>query len=187
MKKLIFGLIAAVMFGNLSFGQKMNDLNLDENFVNFISNELTFKERANVSMLRELLAKPLSQDNIYDFYKTYSTNEKEFINFINSQNLILRNLSLKYDFKSYSQDEFLEILNVEVLEVLSSKVAIGRCKDRYLNDLSINFSVAVAGHIACGTADITVILGVICHGAVLIGQNAANNNAYLNYLDCIGK
>jgi hypothetical protein len=186
MKKLVFGLIATVMLSVSSYGQKISDLNQDPNFISYVNNELGFKERANLSLLKEIINVPITKENIDFFYKTYSTNEKEFISFMNAQNLILRDFSDKYNFKSYSENELLIILNTEVTEVLQSTSKINRCRDKYVNSLGINLCAAIAGHVACGAADITVFLGILCHGAVLTGQHLANQNAYLDYLDCMG-
>ena len=52
-------------------------------------------------------------------------------------------------------------------------------------DFAINFFGAVVAHGGCLALDFAVIPGLICHGAVALGHAAANDSAYLDYLDCI--
>lgn len=84
---------------------------------------------------------------------------------------------------SKGEEELQEILRVEIEKVLA--VAKNNCWRRYRNEIAINTAAAIAGHIACGTADITVVLGIICHAAVTTLQLAANDNALMDYQDCM--
>lgn len=57
--------------------------------------------------------------------------------------------------------------------------------DRYNNCVTGAAAVAVLEHIACGAADLTIILGIICHSAVVTLHMAANNSCSYGYEDCM--
>lgn len=190
MKNLLFGLIAIVLFSFNSNSQNINLLNSDKDFQEYVASELKFTTNTNGEALMQLTTEgSINETNLSLFYRAFNINANDFVNFTNKQILIYKNISEKYKFKSYSEKELNSILQVEILEVLNSIYAKKPepCRDVYINDLQINFATAVGAHIACGTADITVVLGIICHGAVAMGHNAANNNAYINYQNCLKK
>ncbi len=190
MKNLLFSLMAIVLFSFNSNSQNINLLNSDKEFQEYVASELKFTSNTNDEALKQLTMEgSINEGNLSVFYRAFNTNANDFVSFTNKQTLTYKNLSEKYKFKSHSEKELNLILQVEVLEVLNviySKLP-EPCRDVYINDLQINFATAVGAHIACGTADITVVLGIICHGAVAMGHNAANNNAYINYQNCLKK
>lgn len=48
------------------------------------------------------------------------------------------------------------------------------CKGVYGATLALNASIVYGAHVACLPADATVLGGIACHGAVVVGQTAAN-------------
>ena len=45
---------------------------------------------------------------------------------------------------------------------------------------------AAAAHLACAAADLTIIAGIICHGAAIIYQITAGDNCNIAYRRCKG-
>lgn len=189
MKNLLFGLIAFVFFGAIqSNAQTINELDTDKDFIAYLESNDVFVNNAKND--RKLADKIFSDSNLTEqelpeFYLAFNTNEKNYTYFIDKQNSILKSLAVKYKFDSYSN--LIEILNTEINEVYSKALAGGgNCKRRYVNALTINAAAATAGHYACVGLDLTTGPGgLLCHGAVVLGHMAANDNAYLDYQDCL--
>ncbi len=59
------------------------------------------------------------------------------------------------------------------------------CERRRRNCFAKASAAATTGHIACYALDLTVVLGLLCHGAVTVAWVAANDDCQLDYEDCI--
>lgn len=191
MQKILFGLIATVMFTGLSFGQKISDLNKDPNFISYTKNEYYFVSKAkNNDLLKKINEdKILTKEELPLFYELFSTNENEYNTFVMSQNSILNSLEKKYNLSKYPQEELNTILVPLIEEILSTTITTTaekrNCKGVYIATLALNASVAYGAHTACLGADVTVVAGILCHGAVFVGQAAANYIAGEDYQDCL--
>jgi hypothetical protein len=197
MKKILFGLIATVMFSLNGNAQEINELNKDINFINFLNNEISFIQK---EVKKEIISKiyndkVLSKDELEKFYGVFGINQNDYLNFVKKQNALLIEISKKYEFVNFSDEKLKEILKIEIEEVFNSENNpfykidndLKNCKRRFVNALTINSSVAIGGHYACVSLDLTGPAGLLCHGAVLLGHMAANDNAYLDYQDCLKK
>lgn len=191
MKKLIFGFIATVMITGLSFGQNISDLSKDPDFISYIENEYYFVSKAkNNDLLKKINNdKTLTKDELSGFYELFTTNEKEYNTFVISQNSMLNSLEKKYYLSKYSQKELNTILEPFIEQILSTTITITtekrNCRGVFIAQLALNASVAYGAHMGCLGADVTVVAGILCHGAVCVGQAAANYIAGADYQDCL--
>jgi len=188
MKKLLFGLIVTVLFSMPLFSQDINRLSKDANFLSLVRNEDEFiKKATDKELLKVIYAdKKLNDDELSTFYKVFSTNEKDFYEYIKTQNELYNILNTKYNFEKYSKIELQTIFSVQIEEIyMSTSTSRSNCYRRYLNAIAINASAAALGHTACLSVDWTGIGAAVCHGSVFVAHIAANDNAYLDYKDCL--
>jgi len=59
------------------------------------------------------------------------------------------------------------------------------CKRERRNCYGIANSTAIGAHFACGTLDLTIAAGIVCHGAVLAAHYYMNDNCDIAYERCI--
>ena len=193
MRKFILGLAATVMFGVFSFGQDITNLAKDKDFINYVNNEINFIEKGtDIVLLNEIWNdKKLDENELPKFYKLFSTNEIQYNNFIKSQNILLNSFISRYKLEKLSNDELIKVFTPYIKELKysnnSDNTFSRNCRGVYLAQLTLNASVAVGAHFACGALDVTVVAGALCHGAVYAGQIAANYIALEDYRDCSGK
>jgi hypothetical protein len=189
MKNLLFGVIATVLFSFIGNAQDINDLNMDVDFISYVNDDLNFIENHNVEILKKINIDNFNNGTEWSlFYTAFSTNEQNYTYFTEQQNLKLKKVSEIYNFKSFTKEALQKILELEMTEILNFNDEVEskkNCKRVYQNTLMINASVAVGAHIACLSADLTIVLGLICHGAVAVGHAAANDNASMSYQECL--
>jgi hypothetical protein len=191
MKKLFFGLIATVGVVFIGNAQDIKEISSDEDLINYVKNEYVFSSQAkDYNTLQRLNEdKVISKDELLDFYSVFNTTEKKFSDYINSQNYLLNKIEKKYDLSKRSRDELTMILEPIVANVVvqsnSNQTLSRNCLGVYVAQLALNASIAYGAHVACLGADITFFAGVLCHGAVAIGQAAANYIAQEEYFDCV--
>ncbi|MBI6117644.1 hypothetical protein [Salegentibacter maritimus] len=105
-------------------------------------------------------------------------NPEELVDFYEEQDERIKNLSSKYGLTSKNivdlEAPIMEAFVSEGLNV-TTKSAGSTCGDRYNNCLTNAFAVAGLEHIACGIADVTVIVGIACHALVTTLHITANN------------
>lgn len=180
-----FALVMLLSFN--IYAQDVSKLNEDKDFISYLEDQLNFVDTGNGELLNKIdIDKFENEDNeqINLFYTAFSTNEELYKIFLDKQSDRINRLNKTYGFDKLGEKELTDEIN-QFLNTLPRFAGGNNCKRRYRNALAINFAVAVGAHIACGTADITVILGIICHGATAIAHQAANDNAYLDYQDCL--
>jgi hypothetical protein len=183
MKKFLFGFIATVALSGSIHAQNITDMDKDPNFRSYVNNEINFVEQSNPALIKAL-PKTLKQSDLPQVYAAFNTTQAGLISFINQQNAKLRILIPQYNLSSASE----QTIGIEVGQVLVNYGTMGssNCGRIYRDALVFNLSMAVMGHVACGAADVTVVLGLLCHAAVLTAQAAANDSALAAYEDCMG-
>lgn len=111
-----------------------------------------------------------------------------------NENGILGQLIKKYNLQAYKQSEITEIA-FEALQTndFSSKsdkgklmVAAKNCERIRVNCLTIVAATAYGAHVACIAADLAVLPGILCHGAVVVYQVAASDNCNAEAENCEG-
>jgi hypothetical protein len=170
----------------------ITQLGNDEQFQLFINNEYDLIKNINDKEALNLIYSDnnLTEDELNTFYSiTGFDSESSFINYYNSQLELLINLDNKYNFNKYSQEE-LKVILINALDQFYNNSLVskaGPCERKLRNDMVIVAAEAYAAHLACGLADLSVIGGVICHSAVVVWHAASNDNAILDYENCIKK
>jgi hypothetical protein len=150
--------------------------------------------------LVKLIQGVTNESDLNKFFSAFNTNKISYSNHLNRQNQILSTVSNRYNFKKYNESQLFEVISVEILEIINSDETIfhpiqlpipenttlgTNCRRRYNNALTFNFATAVVAHLGCTAGNLAVIPGLICHAAVAFAHAAADDNAYLDYLDCI--
>lgn len=142
-----------------------------------------------------------NESDLNKFYTAFNTNQTTYTYHLKAQNQILSSVSNRYGFQNFNQNQLNDLLSAEILEIIildetnfypqqlpdPVNVTLGtNCRRRYNNDLAIAFAAAVLGHIACSPLDAAGgFPGFLCHSAVALAHIGMNDNAYLNYLDCL--
>lgn len=89
--------------------------------------------------------------------------DEETINFINHRSQIFEELNEKYNLENYTKEDLINALN-------NNEIQLGRfdcqksCTSTMQNNAIIASATVIGAHAACLAADVTVILGIICHG-----------------------
>jgi hypothetical protein len=181
MKKLFFGLIATVVFGNLSFGQDKNFVN-DKDFIEYVKKE--FKFYGNVKD-KELLKK-LSESNIKDWNeesttllaKAFGLSDDELQKHILSQNKMLQTLNSRYHIDRLTSEEISDILvaNPTNFDLPQNETQSWGCTALYWGCSAGAFALAVLAEAGCAALDVET-LGAArvagCYGAVVVAFGAA--------------
>ncbi len=126
----------------------------------------------------------LSNQEILDLSSAlgFSTPE-DMLSFFNDQAIFALDIEERYKISTYD----IEYLHSILLSDDSAKNSgcIDRCSVRSTNCIVAATATAVVAHLGCATLDITIIAGVICHGAVTANQYIENSNCRLDLEDCI--
>lgn len=196
MKKIILSLIIGALTLNSCQNDnndeisKIENLNNDLNFQKLIKNNLSFNYKI-INSNNKNLIKQIEKNDIEQMSKNLNyKNTKDLTNDINSQFELINYIIANYNVQNYNEQELKQLIINEINEIenlkdSSSKADPAGCRRKFRNDLIIITAAAVAGHIACGTVDITVVLGGICHGAVIVTQAAASDNAAMELQNCL--
>ncbi len=118
---------------------------------------------------------------------------KEYHNYLQILNDNLSELEKIYKISSMSQGEIESaILQIQSSQVSDNSRLVGSFDDDQCLCTTIgvacNVAVtagAVLGHIGCGFADITVILGVVCHASVVTLQMSSSAVCIANQINCM--
>lgn len=199
MKNLLFGLVATLLLVFNVKSQDINNLNKDQDFKNYLKNELEFIKKSDPKLVKQIKG-ITNESDLNKFFTAFNTNRTSYSDHLNKQNQILSTISNRYNFKNFNQKQLIDLLTTQILEIANEdesiilpiplptpdNVVLGtNCKRRYVNALAINASVATVGHAACLSLNLLGPAGWICHGAVALGHLAADDNAYLDYQDCL--
>lgn len=182
----IISVLVMTLMIQLTHGQDTSKLSDDKNFISYIENQLNFNNSIDVKIIKSVNVEKLKnedQNQIDQFLRACSMDGEGYIDFLNLQNQRLESFTKSFNLTSIDERELMEILTVEIEQVMAA--SSNNCWRRYRNAIAMNLAGAIAGHIACGTADITVVLGIICHAAVTTFQLAANDDALLDYRECV--
>jgi hypothetical protein len=172
-----------------SNAQDVSALYKDKNFINYVNNEIKFTERGQYSeRFTEITAdSKIDEKELAVFYDLLQTNEKEYKDFITSQNEYLKSFYSDYKLDRYSDNELIGIISVEFNQVLGKRDS-NDCLKKFWFDIAGNYGAAVVGHAGCAALDSTVVaawVGIACHAGVTTMLIAANNNAEIEYSRCM--
>jgi hypothetical protein len=192
LKKIISGmtLVLTMFIGSNASAQELSALSKDTTFISYVKDQLEFNKNSNIELVNELASQEeMGEGQLELFYEAFKTNEEDYTSFVKTQQGRLNVLYQVYELESLSAEDlspyFEDTLTQLGVGQEQSQTMGDNCGRRYRNTLAINLGTAVVAHLGCGFADMTVVAGLICHGAVYLVHSAADDNAYLDYLDCI--
>lgn len=172
---------------NLSTMSSRSTFANDQRVIDYFQNEKRFSQRA---VSNEAVIELNSESNLElrqeKFYDAFNTTESDYIDYVTTQRQLANYIEATYHLSDLEGEVVTDML-IPVIEIVNPEIVTtySDCKGVYIANLALNASVAYAAHIACmSTVDATVIGGIICHAAVVIGQTAANYIALDNYETC---
>jgi hypothetical protein len=184
-----FSFIIALFIGFNSGAQELSELSKDKSFVSYVKDQLEFNKNNNIEQVNELASqKEIGEGQLGLIYEAFNTNEKQYNEFVKLQNSRMLILREKYNLASVSIDELSPIVGLVFDQVSpgSGNQTEGEpCRDRYNNTLVNIAASAVIAHAGCVAADVTIVVGIICHGAVTAWWITENNDAEFAYQDCL--
>ncbi len=193
-KKIMFGIVLSLTFlacsdeepslEVLNIKNLKNDSRLksyieeNQKFINNISdiktvNKLLKKENLNNQEL-EKLSIAIGFGSLEAYLKHY-----------NNQTDILISLENEYKLSTYSKEDFKNILlDNGYYGIAKSDDCSESCTRTARNCIIGAAAVATIGHVACLSADVTVIVGVICHAAVAVLQVVVQDECLNQQVQC---
>ncbi|MDR6920202.1 hypothetical protein [Chryseobacterium sp. 2987] len=159
----------------------------DEKVIGFFKNEKNFMEKAqNSEDVFALDAEETLDDKQDKFYTVFNTSETEFHNYVQTQRQLIHYIEEEYHLSELEGAVRAELIT-QVIEQIYPEISVtfSDCRGVYIAKLALNASVAYGAHVACLTADVTIVVGALCHSAVLVGQAAANYIALDEYRTCV--
>ena len=103
--------------------------------------------------------------------------------FYESQNDKIQRLNDIYGL-SEMNSENLKLVLLEAWNLSADFNKSDNCTKRHNNCVANAFAIATLEHIACGIADTTIVVGIICHTAVTALHVTAQNECDFEYQDC---
>ncbi|MDY8138622.1 hypothetical protein [Aquimarina sp. 2201CG5-10] len=167
--------------------EDVNDLSKDASFTKLLEENIDLM--SNVSDLeraQELISKGdnLSETELNELSISLGFSDlNSYAEFYEKQSVMLNELNQKYDLASYDEAT-IQSLAIENFNNIAPIERNNNCERIRRNCIVGAGAAAILGHIACGTVDITVVLGAICHSAVLVAQIAASDTCNANAENC---
>lgn len=196
MKKIILVLILSTLTltlvscnnDNNEKTSSVKNLNNDKKFQSLVEKNFSFNNKIINAKSKDIISfiESKNLENLSNKLNYKSTEDLKTD--LNSQFTLINYIIENYDVKKYDEQQLKEIIINEINQLENfdtNRADPNDCRRKFRNDIIIITSAAVAGHIACGTVDLTVILGGICHGAVIATQAAASDNAALEFQKCL--
>ena len=197
MKKLILSLIALITLPTATFAQDFNTIVKDKIFQDYLKELVAEKNLPkDITTIRAYNADGvISNAESENMYKIlgYKTND-EYIASLTRQVGRLKTLEGKYRLSTLSVTNMALLLDQGFTEIRvpltppgENTTSVDNCARRYNNCVVIVTATAILGHVACIPADVTILGGILCHGAVVAAQYAMLDNCQLDYQDCVAK
>ena len=158
----------------------------DKLFMNLIDeNERMINQITNLDKAKELTSKDytLSNDELNELSVSLGfSNLDEHIYFYNSQKINLIELNDKYNVQMYDEST----LNELVLESFNENYLFksNNCERIRRNCIIGAAAGATIAHVGWAAADVTIVLGIVCHAAVLVVQAVVSDTCNANAEDC---
>lgn len=177
---------------NISLNNKSMQLYKNENFQKLVLLDNGFFQRKIDKDLLDRISKEREGFVNEKNYEEISSglgfgSVDEMMSYYENMNNLFNELN-KVNIRSYSSED-IQNAAVKVLcdnnSSTDSKLAPPtKCQRAFRNCNAIAVGTAVGGHVACATADITIIAGVFCHSAVHIVMSAMLDDCRMDLDDC---
>jgi hypothetical protein len=193
MKKI--AIIVFTIITNLGYTQNNSELSEDENFINYLKQELLFYkniENNEIEILKNInIDHEISKDEMIIFCEIVNMTEDEFIkhNTIQSEryftfyNKFGLEKIIGKNLEKYFENEIISYQNnnTEITEKLNPGK---NCYKKYNAQVVMNFGTALTASYGCYSLIAPPLVGG-CLTGVVIANAAANYSAYLDYQDCM--
>ena len=188
MKRIILtiGIIVAILL-NSAIAQTgfSSDPLLYEVLTNYENEVSNVKD---VKAIKEYLADgDLTEDELSTFYIHMGYNShNEMVDFIKNQNDKLVVLAKRYNLSKNNNGEIKDQIKQAYINMTPPNYVAEDCASDRLNCIGAVSAEAAIMHIGCAGLDLTVIMGIICHGAAFTYQITASNGCHSAYNRCRG-
>jgi hypothetical protein len=157
----------------------LKNLKIDSRFIsysdknqNLINNIKDINTITSLTEKENLTEQELHQLSLAFGFKSFEKYEEYY----ESQKAILLELENDYNLSSYNS---VDIENVLIMDDVPSAAKSGNCHSycsrTHTNCVGAVISAATLSHVGCLSADITVVAGIVCHGAVAALQYFAHD------------
>jgi hypothetical protein len=188
-----FGIVIMLLFGFSAQAQDLSKLSTDENFINFLKDELKFSENANMELVDELVGEQKTiEDNLDSYLKAFNTNKSQYIAHLETQRKRIQIINKLFNIESLKTNELSYYTHESILQIAivhdGVTVSYGNnCGARLALAIAEHTAIAYLAHQACLPLDLFGAPGVGCHLAVAVIQTAAGIGAVLDYNECMDK
>ncbi len=196
MKNFLFGFIAVVL-STVTYGQDFDKILKDAEFQEYLK-ELS-KEQSypmDYKKIKEYNADgKIDETELKDLHEILGyKSQDDFLSSLVSQNKKLESLEKKYGLSKYSQEQLISLvdqgftsLELPLYSGIEYQPSGSNCNRRRNNCFIVATATGIGAHIACGGMDLTVVLGILCHGAATALGYAMADDCNLDYVDCMSK
>lgn len=142
---------------------------------------------------KDVAIKLLNKDNLSKEELNQLSLSLGFKNSLDYQNLIFQQANLSneliadYDLRNFDENYKKNII-LESINIRNQKIKLfleeNNCERKRRNCLGVVAATATAAHLTCISADFTVVLGTLCHGAAIAYQILAGDTCNADAEDC---
>lgn len=154
---------------------RVETLAKDKMFINLISSlKMRTQVIKNPELAKSILSKNhLSLEDIKDLSNSLGfVDEKKFISFIYDINRSIKIISTKYSLTELSKDEKIAIFE-KTSRIMGREYSA--CESIRVNCIASVSAQSLAMHFACASIDLSVVGGIVCHGAAFVYQYTQSN------------
>ena len=167
--------------------EDISKLPKDDIFIDIIGSSARVIDRiSDIEKAKELTTKNylLSKNELNELSKSLGfISLDEYKEYLTTYNKKITTINVKYNLESYD----IEVIANLVIESSNDELQSNgnNCERIRTNCIASAGAAAMLGHIGCAALDATVVLGLICHGSVLVMQYAASDTCNANSEDCV--
>ena len=164
--------------------EDISKMGKDDVFIDLVRENITvINQISDIKKARELTSKSssLSNEELNELSISLGfSNFREYQVFYEAQNENLLILNEKYNLEAYD-DSTIQNLALENFND-DSLYKSNNC-ERIRRNCIIGAG-AILGHLGCATLDVTIVAGIVCHGAVLVIQAVVSDTCNAEAEDC---
>lgn len=174
------------MSENVTFNKSI-DKDINKKVLLYINNsmELISNVKDLGSVISFINDRRISEEEFYLLPEALGfRNEKEFINYLEKQDKLVRELDIEHQFFEMSEDQQLDVFHENFEEY--ENTTNGDCQTDYNWCAAEAIAINVMEQAGCASLNVTVVLGLLCHSAAATHLAKMGNDCNNAYEDCIG-
>ncbi len=179
----------------------ISEIAQDTTFINFLKDQLNYSLiKKNTKKINEILKnQTISSEEMKTIHNYFGFNNPiDFLNHFNEMKrralyldkvfgLNRMEISAKRDILINGFERLLKKINTKNEGTISRALADGPCETARVNCIVTVTSESAIMHLGCAALDLTVLGGLLCHGAAVAYQWSAGNTCNSNYQLCVNQ